>query len=140
MERFLFLSCKQLGTAGSTRQMPYGLRWETLIEGLKESNSHQNKKSNNKKGPQSHPLSSVVSDTDKEREQCPGSFTVFPSARTSSAVSLRPFILSAGKIFPLPPQLWKAKKKKKKNRNSCIVFIWRKKLPTQRTWALLKVA
>lgn len=137
MERFLFLSCKQLGTAGSTRQMPYGLRWETLIEGLRESNSHQNKKSNNKKGPQSHPLSSVVSDTDKEREQCPGSFLCFPVRGRALQFPCDPSYFPLGKYSLSRPS---SGRQKKNNRNSCIVFIWRKKLPTQRTWALLKVA
>lgn len=137
MERFLFLSCNQLGTAGSTRQMPYGLRWETLIEGLRESNSHQNKREEQqKKDPKVTPTP----------RWCPAPKRSVNSVPIRSCVSqcadeLCSFLATLNtfrwKNIPSPPQLWKAKKP---HRNNCFVFILRKKLPTQRTWALLKVA
>lgn len=51
---------------GSTRQMPYGLRWETRIEGLRDSKPNPENSLTKKKRPQAHCLSTVVFDTEKE--------------------------------------------------------------------------
>lgn len=121
MERFLFLACNQLGAAGSTRQKPRGLRWETHSEGRGEPNTNQNKKAQQQEQQQKTP--NFPAAAKREREPCSGSSW---DPQPWDELGIFPEIPRAFHWKNMAPLLFNGKKGKEKKRdwNNLFVFIF----------------